>query len=128
MTQADVKGCIYLMSQLWSNYRTPGTEMEIGALVNTWLRFFGKARSEDVTQAIMEISAEGGEFAPQIGQIYAKYKGNMQPKIQGGVRDEIYAGHCNLLAKILDIDPPDKFLDNEGLTRWFERVRSERVI
>lgn len=125
MTQADVKGCIYLMSQLWSNYRTPGTEMEIGALVNTWLRFFGKARSEDVTQAIMEISAEGGEFAPQIGQIYAKYKGNMQPKIQGGIRDEIYAGHCNLLAKILDIDPPEKSLDNEGLKSWLEDVRTK---
>lgn len=125
MTQADVKGCIYLMSQLWSNYRTPGTEMEIGALVNTWLKFFGKARSEDVTQAIMEISAEGGEFAPQLGQIYARVKQQKQGLIAGKQRNEDIARYCFLIAKMCNVDPPAENADNDELLMWFRDLKAK---
>lgn len=125
MTQADVKGCIYLMSQLWSNYRTPGTEMEINALVNTWLKFFGKAKSEDVTQAIMEISAEGGEFAPQLGQIYARVKQQKQGLIAGKQRSEEVARYCFLIAEMCNVDPPAENADNDELMMWFRDFKAK---
>lgn len=124
MTQTEAKGCIFLMSQLWSNYKTPGTEMEINALTKTWLQFFGTMSSAEVTSAIMEISAEGGEFAPQVGQIYAKCKAKRQAALEGRKFSEAYYGNCLLLAKILDIEPPSRHCNSQELVKWFENAKN----
>jgi hypothetical protein len=99
--------------------------MEIGALVNTWLRFFGKERSEDVTQAIMEISAEGGEFAPQIGQIYARVKQQKQGRLAGKQRSEEVARYCFLIAEMCNVDPPAENADNDELLMWFRDLKAK---
>ena len=125
MTSAEIKGCMYLMSQLWSNYKPPTSEVEINALANTWLRFFKNARSEDVTRAIMEISAEGGEFAPQIGQIYARVKQQKQGLIAGKQRNEDIARYCFLIAEMCNVDPPAENADDYELMMWFRDFKAK---
>lgn len=124
MTPAEIKGCIFLMSQLWSNYKPPSTEMEINALTNTWVKFFGNLSGNEVTGAIMEISAEGGEFAPQIGQIYARVKQKRQAALECRKFSEEYYRNCLALSKILDIEPPSRHCNSQELVNWFENARS----
>ena len=124
MTQAEIKGCIYLMSQLWSNYKPPATEVEISALTNVWMRFFGNAPSEKITNVIMAIAAEGGEFAPQVGQIYSRYKAEKAVALEGRKHSEEYYYLCRLYAKVCGVEPPDKSLCIEELRAWFEKTRA----
>lgn len=124
MTQAEIKGCIYLMSQLWSNYKPPATEAEISALTSVWMRFFGNAPSESVTGVIMEISAEGGDFAPQVGQIYARYKAKREMALEGRKYSEQYYNLCRAFARVCEVEPPDKSMCTEELRAWFERTRA----
>ena len=124
MTQTEIKGCIFLMSQLWSNYKPPNTEMEINALTNTWSKFFSNLSSNEVTGAIMEISADGTEFAPQIGQIYAKCKAKRQAALESRKFSEEYYRNCLSLARILDIEPPSRECNSQELVKWFENEKS----
>lgn len=75
MNRIEAMGCISLMGLLWTSYKPPKEEKELEALVNTWLAFFKGVDVSEVTHAIHATAAEGGEFAPQIGQIYNTVKG-----------------------------------------------------
>jgi hypothetical protein len=90
------------MGLLWSSWRAPATDADVEALVGTWQQFFASVPAAQVTRAIYELSAEGTEFAPQVGQIYAKVKANRpaavfaRPDVQK--LDAWYRDHCERFA------------------------------
>lgn len=104
MTREETSGCISLMATLWSSYRPPQSAEDMAVLVNTWQQFFGKVDAGTVTRTIYEISAEGAEFAPQVGQIYARLKENravarlVRPDVQK--LDRWYRAHCERFAAV----------------------------
>ena len=124
MTDAEIKGCIFLMGQLWSNYKVPATDLEIDALTNTWRQFFGNASSAKVTSVICEISAEGDAFPPQIGQIYARYKGKQQVALESRKYSEEYYNICRIYAEIIGVEPPERTLCSQELQTWLENTRA----
>ena len=74
MTEKEVRQTLYLLGTLWSNYKPPQEAVGIETATATWLEFFRAVPAEEVTRAIMEHSAAGAEFAPQVGQIYKSVK------------------------------------------------------
>jgi hypothetical protein len=83
------------------------------------MRFFRNIPADEVTQAIFEMSAEGGDFAPNLGQIYAKIKG--QRKALKPVKvDEGYYTNCKAYAATIGVEPPQP---TDDLIIWFEGVR-----
>ena len=98
MTRADVSGCLALMATLWTSYKPPQSAVDVSAIVNTWLRFFSAVPVDEVTHAIFALSAEGREFAPQVGEIYKALKDQRgsavlaRPDVQK--LDRWYREHC----------------------------------
>ena len=124
MTRAEATGCISLMTLLWNNYKPPANDAEFDALVNAWLVFFSGVDVSEVTHAIHAIAAEGGDFAPQLGQIYKAVKDAHTPKRaapRGGPKyDEAY-GLCCLYAEYCDKTAP---MYGDDLGAWAtENVR-----
>lgn len=72
-----------LIASLWTNYRLPANDGEMRPAVLAWSQFFASVPQREVIRTIMEISAEGGEFAPQVGQIYARLKAGRLEKNAG---------------------------------------------
>lgn len=123
MTQTEIKGCIYLMSNLWTSYRPPQSELELKSAISAWIPFFGSIPEKRVTRAILEIAAEGGEFAPQIGQIYKHIKDDGRPRLKDGKCSEEFYRLCCLYADVAEIERPD-MADNAALIDWFREVKS----
>lgn len=80
MNRAEVKKCIYLLASLWTNYKPPQDEMMLQVQTEAWLTLFGNVPATEVQNTIMSIAAEGCEFAPQIGQIYARLKNQREER------------------------------------------------
>ena len=97
--------CISLMGRLWSSYRIPETPEDVQVLTGIWLQFFGTIPQGVVTKAIMEISAEGGEFPPQVGQIYERIKSAQTPRLRGS--DNPFVQLAFTAARMEGIDPPE---------------------
>lgn len=68
------------MGALWTSYRPPANDREATPVINVWRQFFGKLDGDYVANTIMSIAAEGGEFPPQVGQIYARIKADLERK------------------------------------------------
>ena len=110
------------MAQLWTNTRTPQTDDEMTLAVGTWLQFFSNVPFAVVSRAINEIAAEGGEFAPQIGQIYARVKAGKTERLKATSEIEnAYRNHARVLAKLLEIEPPNGTVEN--IKNWFAEVK-----
>ena len=119
MTKSETLGCISLMTLLWTNYKPPANNAECDALVKTWLTFFANVPASEVTRAIHAIAAEGGEFAPQLGQIYKAVKEARQEKLtasRGGELYDAYFGNCCVYADFFGLPRP-AYGDN--LRDWF---------
>ena len=121
MTGTEVKGCLYLMKQLWQNYQVPQDEVKMSAVIHTWMQFFGTVPEREVTKTILEISAEGGEFAPQIGQIYARLK---TQRLEA--KKEPEEPYCNFVAyaAVVGAEPPEEKIGPEGWWAWYARTRA----
>ena len=125
MQSAEVKACLLQMQTLWTSYKAPQTEQELQLAVGTWLQFFGNTPFAEVSRTINEIAAEGNEFAPQIGQIYARVKAKRVEQIKGVSEIEAaYRNNARVLAKVLDIEPPSGSIDD--IKAWFNKVKSRR--
>lgn len=83
---------------------------------DVWLNFFGRVQAQEVTKTIMGISADGAEFAPQVGQIYNRLK-NTRKSLPSA--DAEYARACRVLAEIMEIPAPHGDYKN-----WFARVKN----
>ena len=81
----------------------PETPEDIKVLTGIWLQFFGTIPQSIVTQTIMAIAAEGGEFAPQVGQIYERIKASNTPKLRGF--DNPFIQLAFTAAKMEGLDP-----------------------
>lgn len=122
MNRQEAKACILQMSQLWTNYKAPQDNEEMILAVGTWLQFFGNAAYAEVSRTISEIAAEGGEFAPQIGQIYARFKAKRVERLQAASEIEIaYRNNARVLAKMLGVEPP-----SGDIKLWLEGIRNEQ--
>ena len=121
MTATEVKGCLYLLGQLWQNYQLPQNEAGMTAAVNTWLRFFGNVPEKAVTQTILEISADGDAFPPQVGQIYARLKSQ---RLEAH-KDEAEP-YCNFetYAAVVGVQPPAREAGPEGWWKWYGETRA----
>lgn len=109
------------MSQLWTNYKAPQTDDEMTLTTGTWLQFFGNAPFTEVSRTINEIAAEGNEFAPQIGQIYARLKAKKVERLRG--ESEMERGYRNTamaLARLMEIEPP-----GDDIPAWLQSVRDK---
>ena len=119
MTREETVHCLSLMALLWSSYKTPQTIADMDAAVETWLQFFRTVSEAEVTRTIMEIASDGGEYAPQVGQIYARLKANRIPKLTG---DEIpFVQLAFTAAKMEEIDPPEA-TDLKTIRKWWREV------
>lgn len=113
------------MQTLWTSYKAPQTEQELQLAVGTWLQFFGNTPFPEVSRTINEIAADGNEFAPQIGQIYARLKAKRVEQLKGVSEIEsTYRNNARVLAKVLDIEPPSGSI--EDIKAWFNKVKSRR--
>lgn len=112
---------MYLLKQLWQNYQLPQNDAELEPTLNTWMRFFSTVTEQEVTQAIVEISAEGCEFAPQIGQIYSRVKRKREAlKATENNYDFDYDLYA-LYAELKGVEPPPI---SDGPDRWHEWFQS----
>ena len=104
MTREEVSGCLALMGTLWNSYKPPQNAADVSAIVNTWLRFFSSVPVDEVTHAIFTLSADGREFAPQVGEIYKAVKDARgtavlaSPDVQK--LDRWYREHCEAFAAV----------------------------
>lgn len=113
------------MQTLWTSYKAPQTEQELQLTVGTWLQFFESASFAEVSKTINEIASEGGEFAPQIGQIYSRLKAKRVEQLKGVSEIEAaYRTNARVLAKVLEIEPPSGSI--EDIKAWFNEVKSRR--
>ena len=113
------------MQTLWTSYKAPQTEQELQLAVGTWLQFFGNTPFAEVSRTINEIAADGNEFAPQIGQIYARLKSKKVERLKGGSEIEsVYRNNARVLAKVLGVEPPSGSI--EDIKAWFNKVKSRR--
>jgi len=111
--------CFSLMGNLWSSFRTPTNEQDVEILTNIWLQFFAGVPQKIVTQTIMEISAEGGEYPPQVGQIYERIKASQTPKLRG--IDNPFVQLAFTAAKMEDLEPPAA-TDLQTVRAWWRDV------
>lgn len=114
---------MYLLKQLWQNYQIPQNDAELNAALNTWMRFFSTVPEQEVTQAIVEISAEGCEFAPQIGQIYARVKGKREALKAPENNYDFYYDLYVLYAELKGVNPPPISDGPDGWDEWFQSVK-----
>lgn len=119
MDQAEVMQCLSLMGNLWSSFRVPETPEDLKVLTGIWLQFFGTIPQSVVSKTIMEISAEGGEFAPQVGQIYERIKAANTPKLKG--MDNPFVQLAFTAAKMEGLEPPET-ADLATARNWFFKV------
>ena len=119
MNQAETMECLSLMGNLWSSFRVPETPEDIQVLTGIWLQFFGTIPQSIVSQTIMEIAAEGGEFAPQVGQIYERIKASNTPKLRGF--DNPFIQLAFTAAKMEDFEPPAA-ADIQTVRAWWRDV------
>lgn len=120
MNRAEIIGCFSLMGALWTTYKPPQTDSEIELNVNVWQRFFGGVSSAEVSQALMEISAEGEKYAPMPGEIYKRLKGDRQAKALTQQAISHYRYMAGVYAKIAGIEPPSPA---EDPLEWFKEAR-----
>lgn len=111
--------CLSLMGNLWSSFRVPETPEDLKVLTGIWLQFFGTIPQSVVSKTIMEISAEGGEFAPQVGQIYERIKAANTPKLKG--IDNPYVKLAFTAAKMEGLEPPET-ADLPTARNWWFKV------
>lgn len=118
MTETEVKQCAYLMSTLWSNYKPPQDELAMTVMCNTWMQFFAKVPAGKVQRVLYEISAEGGDFAPNVGQIYARIKEQNKELAAHNEFASVFQQNVEGFAKIVGIEPPEPHEDRYA---WFKR-------
>ena len=111
--------CLSLMGNLWSSFRVPETPEDLKVLTGIWLQFFGTIPQSVVSKTIMEISAEGGEFAPQVGQIYERIKAANTPKLKG--MDNPFVQLAFTAAKMEGLEPPEA-TDLTTVRNWWFKV------
>lgn len=119
MNELETKQCISLMGTLWSNYKAPQNEAELQTLTGIWQQFFGNLSQSEVTRTIMGMAAEGPEFAPQIGEIYKRLKGNRTPRLAGA--DNPFYQAALTGAAICGLDPP-RGSDVQTVRAWLRDV------
>lgn len=118
------------MGTLWDNYRVPATEADLAPKVSAWCGLFRDVPRQEVEQAIYSISAEGGDFAPQIGQVYARLKERREKRkaLSAPAYDADYEATVRTYARAAGISPPPSGMTGGELYRWFyearEKVRS----
>ncbi len=116
------------MGTLWDNYRVPETEADLAPKVSAWCALFRDVPRQEVEQAIYSLSADGGNFAPQIGQVYARLKERRgtQKALSAPAYDADYEAAVRTYALIAGIAPPPSGMTSTELYRWFCEAR-ERV-
>lgn len=119
MNAVEIKECMSLMGFLWTSYRPPQTDEEIAAQTGIWMQFFSRVSQEEVTRTIMELSAEGGEYAPQVGQIYARIKAGRAPRLAPASNP--YFQLALSAAAICELPPPES-ADVQVVRSWFQEV------
>ena len=107
------------MGNLWSSFRVPETPEDLQILTGIWLQFFSTIPQSIVTQTIMEISAEGGQYPPQVGQIYERIKAANTPKLKG--IDNPFVQLAFTAAKMEELDPPEA-TDLATVRAWWRNV------
>jgi len=107
------------MGNLWSSFRVPETPEDLQILTGIWLQFFGTIPQSIVTQTIMEISAEGGQYPPQVGQIYERIKAANTPKLKG--MNIPYVQLAFEAAKMEGLPPPEA-TDLTTVRNWWFKV------
>ena len=119
MTSTEIKGCLSLMGLLWTSYKPPQSETDMAAAIAVWTEYFGNIPCDEVAATIKAMAAEGGEFAPQIGQIYARIKENHTPKLKG--MDNPFVQLAFTAAKMEGLDPPEA-TDLTTVRNWWFKV------
>lgn len=119
MTSTEIKGCLSLMGLLWTSYKPPQSETDMAAAIAVWTEYFGNIPCDEVATTIKSMAAEGTEFAPQIGQIYARIKENHTPKLKG--IDNPFVQLAFTAAKMEDLDPPEA-TDLATVRAWWRNV------
>ena len=119
MNELETKQCISLMGTLWSSYKAPQNDTELQTLTGIWQQFFGGVAQNEVTRTIMELAAEGPEFAPQVGQIYQRLKSKRVPKLAS--KDNPYYQLALAGAAICELDLPAGS-DTATVKQWFKEV------
>ncbi len=115
MDEQGIKKAFILMGTLWSNYKPPQDPKEIKATLETWLGFFRNIPEEEVHSTIMKMAAEGREFSPNVGQIYAAIKSHRE-KIK-----ELPARTENAATRLRDYRKPiDEAYRSKGLYPYHE--------
>lgn len=119
MTSTEIKGCLSLMGLLWTSYKPPQSETDMAAAIAVWTEYFGNIPCDEVATTIKSMAAEGGEFAPQIGQIYARIKENHTPKLKG--IDNPFIQLAFTAAKMENLEPPAA-ADLQTVRAWWRDV------
>lgn len=128
MNKAEAKKCIYLLASLWTNYKPPQDELTLETQTTAWISMFGSVQFADVQNTILSIAAEGVEFAPQIGQVYARLKERRLEKklaLEKPKIDPELFGLCACYAKVANVDIPSVMDSNEDIVRWFRKTREK---
>jgi hypothetical protein len=129
MDREETRFCLTLAASLWTNFKLPQTERDVELTVDIWQQFFSSIPLNDVSRAIMEISAEGTEFAPQVGQIYKrvadKKRGAKAALTADNANNAAFLDNIAAYAKLTGKTPPDTSNVNEAWA-WFQEVRNER--
>ena len=109
------------MGTLWDNYKVPMTEADLAPKVSAWCGLFRDVPRQEVEQAIYSLSAEGGDFAPQIGQVYVRLKERRgaQKALSCAPHDADYEATVRVYARVVGITPPPYGLTGAELYRWF---------
>lgn len=74
MNQEGILKALALLGVYWTTYKCPSKKEDIDLTISAWAAMFSKVPNEVVFNEITQIAAEGREFAPTPGQIYAGIK------------------------------------------------------
>lgn len=129
MDVTDAKGIIFLMGSLWTNYRMPQGPEDEAPLVAAWCGLFRSIPRDEVEKAVYSLAAEGRDFPPQIGQVYARVRARREETraLTAPKRDLRMYDNCLAYALVTGQPPPTEDMSGEELWRWFCETK-ERVL
>lgn len=84
----------------------------------------GTVRFEEVRDVILSFAAEGGQFAPQVGEVYAKVKKRREERRQlsGAKADPEYYELIGVYAAVVGVPKPAP-ADFWTLRDWFKQTQ-----